>query len=109
MKKLICIVLTLIMLMGCVSLAAVAIEEDCVHSYLYHETIDVTCTGNGYDLYICEFCGAYEQRNIIQAPGHADNDYDGKCDNCGEAMATTLLKKMLNLLLQFLRYILNIA
>ena len=44
-----------------------------------------TCTAAGSQTHTCERCAATETE-AIPATGHKDEDGDGKCDNCGEAM-----------------------
>ncbi len=47
-------------------------ETICEHEYEYSETIDPTCTSDGYDLYICFLCGEADIRNKVDALGHTD-------------------------------------
>lgn len=53
------------------------------HSYVFSYTVQPTCTGEGYDVYICSTpgCGATEHRNTVPAKGH--NFVSGVCTECG--------------------------
>ena len=53
------------------------------HSYSL-KTVNPTCTENGYTAHVCSHCGKALEKEIINAKGHADNNGDGKCDECGK-------------------------
>jgi len=47
----------------------------------YVETVSPTCTKEGYDTYVCSFCGiATEERNYVEPLGHSYSN--GKCIRC---------------------------
>ena len=45
-------------------------------------TTEASCVEEGEKTFYCTVCGATKEEPI-PALGHADNDGDGKCDNCG--------------------------
>ena len=47
-----------------------AIPATGAHDYRFTKNVAPTCTGGGYDLYICSGCGATERRNLTDAAGH---------------------------------------
>lgn len=63
------------------------------HSY-ETQKIPATCTEDGYDLYICSFCGKSFSDNIVTAPGHSFDR--GICSVCGE-IDSSIQKGDLNL------------
>ena len=62
--------------------------ETCVHVWDEGvETTPATCSTKGEKTFTCTKCSK-TQTEPIPALGHKDANNDGKCDNCGEAMAT---------------------
>ncbi|MCD7761015.1 MAG: 5'-nucleotidase C-terminal domain-containing protein, partial [Clostridiales bacterium] len=54
------------------------------HEYVATETVEATCTENGYIVYTCECGDTYTE--IIDATGH--NYVDGVCTECGAVEST---------------------
>lgn len=52
------------------------------------KTVEPSCVSVGYETMICENCGESRFVREIVALGHVDEDGDGKCDRCGEALKT---------------------
>lgn len=57
------------------------------HNWVEEKTVAPTCTEDGYTLYTCTKCGLSEQKDIVPATGHQDEDGDGFCDDCAAAFA----------------------
>ncbi|MBQ6265536.1 MAG: VWA domain-containing protein [Clostridia bacterium] len=55
------------------------------HNYSL-KTVAATCSQDGYTAYVCSHCGKALEKEIISATGHADNNGDGKCDECGKVV-----------------------
>ncbi len=53
-------------------------------NYIFVDTIEATCSGEGYDLYRCTSCGAEEKRNIVEALPH-DYVQTGIPETCTES------------------------
>jgi len=61
-------------------------DPNCKHYFVYsnpHETIDSTCTDEGYVILICPYCGAKQVYGITYPQGH--QYVNGVCRNCGAA------------------------
>ena len=59
----------------------IEITSSCVHSYTDGETLEPTCTAEGFRETVCSLCG-YRQKETLPALGH---DYSGgACTRCGE-------------------------
>lgn len=61
-------------------------EPMLTHNFILSETVSATCTEDGFELYVCEHCGDTRTDVTEKATGHADNDGDGLCDDCKEAV-----------------------
>lgn len=55
------------------------------HSYVF-TSVDPTCDEDGCTKYVCSNCGYSYGEESIPAKGHADNNSDGICDECGETV-----------------------
>ncbi len=49
------------------------------------ETIPATCEEDGLRSFICMDCDGTVKTEVLKKLGHADEDGDGECDNCGGA------------------------
>lgn len=109
-KKFISLILSVILIMGvAMPLAVTAQAQDtCTHNFVYRETVARTCSGRGYEVFVCPNCGAYEQRNMLEPTGHVDENDDGRCDNCDEQLPMYFIKHFIFLLLEFIKTILKI-
>ncbi len=58
-------------------------EHHIMNLYQYQETVQATCTENGYGFWPCEFCGAKQVCAILYPQGHRYSN--GVCRYCGEA------------------------
>lgn len=88
-----------------------SVKECGGHDPVYKETVDPTCTLNGYDRFNCSKCGMELRKNFTAALGHdyskaslisdatfsSPTKYCFVCSNCGNKSTTlTLGKKILN-------------
>ncbi len=51
------------------------LDENHLHEYKYEKTVEPTCLDIGFDVYTCS-CGLGEERNLVDARGHAIEDPD---------------------------------
>ena len=62
------------------------------HSPEYVETVDPTCTKDGYDVYKCAVCSTEEKKNVVSALGHDMGEYvltkAPTCTEKGEEVST---------------------
>ena len=67
-------------------------DKDCSkgnHCYFFIDTVRPTCDSLGYDRYICTVCGHIEQRNYVNAIGHAWHSVvvrEADCENPGKTL-----------------------
>lgn len=84
-KKLLSVLLSMLIVMtSCATVSPALAAEEHEHIFKYAGTEAVTCTTDGYDLYICtNGCTAYYKENIVKAEGHTFKD-EYKAPTCEE-------------------------
>lgn len=103
MKKVLCVILSLIFALSCFVLTVSAEETVCAHNYtgVYKAP---TCADRGYTLYTCSKCGDYYMDNYVSALGHSYGDFTVEqvatcseegfkvryCTRCGGADTVTI-------------------
>ena len=91
------------------------------HNYV-ETVIAPTCTKDGLIKQNCTVCGDVVVLEILEAPGHVDEDQDDICDVCGEEMPVTFadvfsrlfgsfsrLFNFLRLLIEFIKKVLSLG
>lgn len=70
MKKVLCIILSIVCLLSCFSIVAYAEEGECSHNY---ESTNVLpgCVTQGYTLHVCSKCGDFYKDNYKEPVGHS--------------------------------------
>ena len=58
------------------------------HDFEFVRTVEVSCAGDGYDLYECKSCGQTEKRNVVPALAHTSQ----KVEATAPSYATTGVK-----------------
>lgn len=58
------------------------------HDFEFVRTVEVSCAGDGYDLYECKSCGQTERRNVVPALAHTSQ----KVEATAPSYATTGVK-----------------
>lgn len=86
-KKFLSVLLSMLILMtSCITVSPAFAAEDHEHIFKYAGTEEVTCTTDGYDLYVCTVkdCTAYYKENIVKSEGHSLKD-EYKAPTCTES------------------------
>ncbi|MBO5333772.1 MAG: leucine-rich repeat protein [Clostridia bacterium] len=93
-KKILSIFLSILLIFSAVpstSIGAFATSDDCLmygHAFEWIETVEATCTTDGYEIIKCSVCGFTDTLEYT-ATGHTDANKDESCDDCGEFMPAT--------------------
>ncbi len=73
-KKIICLFLAVVMLLGMVSVLAACGDDACEHVDADND-------------FVCDECGEALENNVCEE--HTDGNYDGLCDECGASMGSS--------------------